>query len=214
MENKYTNRKVAVRLLIMLAVCLAILLLCIPFGAELAPLGRAIWNALGDSVGYPVWLLILFISGCGAVYALSELTELVMEKLQIPVNGKKIISGLCLIVLGAVFLCAGTWLARLGGLALAAFGGLVFYRVIREIRAAQKEHPGGKTIFAEIINITKSSDPESGAVSYTVFCQTGDGVLMKKTSTPLDAGCIGKRVPIRFSAFSPEVFEVDLEHMV
>ncbi len=214
MEEQPKNRKTLIRALIQLVICVAVLLLCLPIIDALTPLRKAIWIPLGKKLGSVVMEIIIFAAGGGAVHALSLLARLLNEKLHMPLNWGRLFYGLGLLAFGIVSLISSDSIGFLFGLVLTSLGIYVYYRVIHETRTSMTLDRDGETVVAEIYNITHSSISVNDAYTYTVCCRADGRVFTKKTTMPMDMSLIGKKVYVRISAGSPDVYDVDLDNII
>ena len=215
-NNKNKNRKVLFRALIQLAACGAVLLVCLPFVDALAPLRKAIWLPLGKKVGPVVAEIVIIAAVTGAIHALSVLARLLNQKLHMPLDWGKLLYGLGLLAFGLVALIGFDSFGFVIGLGLTAFGGYQSYRVIKETRSSMILDRDGETVVAEIYNITRSSFcvDRNGDNIYTVYSRADGRVFTKKTSRPMGLSNIGKKVYVRISSGSPDVYDVDLDSIV
>ena len=214
MEEQKKNRITLIRALIQLAVCAAILLLCFPIVDELVPLQKAIWRPLGKELGSVVFEIVIFAAGGGAIHALSLLARLLNEKLHMPLNWGRLFYGLGLLAFGIVSLISFDSIAFLFGLVLTSLGVYVCYQVIQGTRTSMVLDRDGETVVAEIYNITRGGISVDDAYTYTVYCRADGRVFTKKTTRPMDMSMIGKKVYVRISAGSPEVYDVDLDNII
>ena len=214
MEEQPKNRKTLIRALIQLVICVAVLLLCLPIKDALVPLRQAIWLPMGKQVGSVVLGIAFFAAAGGAIHALRILTRLLNEKLHMPLNWGRLTYGLGLLAFGVVSLISSDSIAFLFGLVLTSLGAYVCYRVIHETRTSMTLDRDGETVVAEIYNITHSSISVNDAYTYTVCCRADGRIFTKKTTRPMDMSLIGKKVYVRISAGSPDVYDVDLDNII
>lgn len=214
MEEQKKNRITLIRALIQLAVCAAVLLLCFPIVDELVPLQKVIWRPLGKELGSVVLKIVIFAAGGGAIHALSLLARLLNEKLHMPLNWGRLFYGLGLLAFGIVSLISFDSIAFLFGLVLTSLGVYVCYQVIQGTRTSMVLDRDGETVVAEIYNITRGGISVDDAYTYTVCCRADGRVFTKKTTRPMDMSMIGKKVYVRISAGSPEVYDVDLDNII
>jgi hypothetical protein len=183
-EEQPRNRKVLIRALIQLAVCVAVLLLCLPIKDALVPLRQAIWLPMGKQVGSVVLGIAFFAAAGGAIHALRILTRLLNEKLHMPLNWGQLLYGLGMLAFGIVSLISFDSIGFLFGLVLTSLGIYVCYRVIHETRTSMTLDRDGQAVVAEIYNITHSSISVNDAYTYTVCCRADGRVFTKKTTCP------------------------------
>ncbi len=223
-ENEKTKKQ-KILALICLAVSALVLLILLPIGEGLNPLRRVILLPLYrlmqqdkgflHSLGNAVYSFAVLAAAGLALQALHTLLGPLAGKLfPSSVAWGPLLLGGVLCLFGAKVLFSGSGTAFLVGLGLLSFGLWEVYKVFRSARNARVLAQDGETVLAEIVNITHGSISSDDGYACTVTCRADNRYYSGKTRLPLDSSYIGKKIPVRVSAGSPDVYELDFGNII